>query len=132
MAKGRDAEPVKGRTARPAGKARGRRGEDPDAARVLQKRQFVSHVAARAGMRSAQVKDIVEATLAELGEAKPRGRPWPCRPWGALASTGSATCRGPRSSSCVCAAANATWPKALRTTTIRGFSLLQPVRAAAI
>ena len=74
MAKGRDAEPVKGRTARPAGKARGRRGEDPGAARVLQMRQFVIHVAARAGMRSAQVKDIVEATLAELGEAIASGQ----------------------------------------------------------
>lgn len=48
--------------------------DDPGAARVLQKRQFLSAVAHRAGLRNAQVKQIVEATLAELGDAIAAGR----------------------------------------------------------
>lgn len=47
---------------------------DPGAARVLQKRQFLSRIAHRAGMRNAEVRDIVEATLAELGEAIAAGQ----------------------------------------------------------
>ena len=49
-------------------------GEIPGSARVLQKRQFLSAVAQRSGMRSAQIKDIVEATLAELGDAIAAGQ----------------------------------------------------------
>lgn len=53
---------------RPAGH-KARDDDDPETAHVLQKRQFLSAVAHRAGMRNAQVKHIVEATLAELGDA---------------------------------------------------------------
>ncbi|SMO51327.1 HU family DNA-binding protein [Paracoccus laeviglucosivorans] len=47
---------------------------DPGTAKVLQKRQFLSRIAHRTGMRNAQIKDIVEATLAELGEAMAAGQ----------------------------------------------------------
>ncbi|MDQ7262293.1 HU family DNA-binding protein [Paracoccus sp. PS-1] len=42
---------------------------DPEAAKVLQKRQLLAQVARRTGLRSSEVKTVVEATLAELGEA---------------------------------------------------------------
>lgn len=48
--------------------------KDPGSAKVLQKRQFLSKIAARTGLRNAQVKDIVEATLAELGDAISSGQ----------------------------------------------------------
>ncbi|MFT4014641.1 MAG: HU family DNA-binding protein [Paracoccus sp. (in: a-proteobacteria)] len=46
----------------------------PSVARVLQKRQFISAVAQRTGLRSVQVKEIVDATLAELGDAIAAGQ----------------------------------------------------------
>ena len=42
---------------------------DPESARVLQKRQLVAHVVRRTGLRSSDIKPVVEATLAELGNA---------------------------------------------------------------
>ncbi|WP_230383031.1 HU family DNA-binding protein [Paracoccus shanxieyensis] len=47
---------------------------DPGTARVLQKRQFLARIAQRTGMRNAQIKEIVEATLAELGDAMAAGQ----------------------------------------------------------
>lgn len=61
------------RSMRPEGR-KSRDDDDPGTARVLQKRQFLSAVAHRAGMRNAQVKQIVEATLAELGDAIAAGQ----------------------------------------------------------
>lgn len=59
-------------------KGSGRRSErsedDPGTARVLQKRQFLNAVAQRSGMRPAQIKDVVEAVLAELGDAIASGQ----------------------------------------------------------
>ncbi len=43
--------------------------EGPGAAKVLQKRQLIARIAQRTGQKNAQVKPIVEATLAELGMA---------------------------------------------------------------
>ncbi|MFC3568883.1 HU family DNA-binding protein [Paracoccus sp. TOH] len=42
---------------------------DPETAKVLQKRQLLSQVARRTGLRNSEVKTVVEATLAELGDA---------------------------------------------------------------
>lgn len=42
---------------------------EPDNARVLQKRQLVARIAQRVGQRSTEVRAVVDATLAELGEA---------------------------------------------------------------
>ncbi len=42
---------------------------DPENAKVLQKRQLVAHVVRRTGLRSSDIKPVVEATLAELGDA---------------------------------------------------------------
>ena len=42
---------------------------DPENAKVLQKRQLVAHVVRRTGLRSTDIKPVVEATLAELGDA---------------------------------------------------------------
>lgn len=42
---------------------------DPENARVLQKRQLMAHVVRRTGLRSGDVRPVVEATLAELGNA---------------------------------------------------------------
>ena len=42
---------------------------DPENAKVLQKRQLVAHVVRRTGLRSSDIKPVVEATLAELGNA---------------------------------------------------------------
>ncbi|MFG6080912.1 HU family DNA-binding protein [Paracoccus litorisediminis] len=47
---------------------------DPDNATVLQKRQLVALIAQRVGRRNAEVREIVEATLAELGEAISAGQ----------------------------------------------------------
>lgn len=47
---------------------------DPGNAQVLQKRQLVARIAQRAGRRNAEVRDIVDATLAELGEAISAGQ----------------------------------------------------------
>ncbi|MCB1357043.1 MAG: HU family DNA-binding protein [Maritimibacter sp.] len=43
--------------------------DDPHPAKVLQKRQLLARVVQRTGLRSAEVKPVVEATLAELGDA---------------------------------------------------------------
>lgn len=58
----------------PQARRRGRIEDDPGTARVLQKRQFLNAVAQRSGMRSAQIKEVVEATLAELGDAIASGQ----------------------------------------------------------
>jgi nucleoid DNA-binding protein len=42
---------------------------DPESARVLQKRQLMALVVRRTGLRSSDIKPVVEATLAELGDA---------------------------------------------------------------
>lgn len=42
---------------------------DPESAKVLQKRQLMAHVVRRTGLRNSDVKPVVEATLAELGDA---------------------------------------------------------------
>ncbi|WP_347266800.1 DNA-binding protein [Paracoccus sp. (in: a-proteobacteria)] len=42
---------------------------DPETAKILQKRELLTNVAHRTGMRSAEIRIVVEATLAELGEA---------------------------------------------------------------
>lgn len=42
---------------------------DPQPAKVLQKRQLLTRVVQRTGLRSADIKPVVEATLAELGDA---------------------------------------------------------------
>jgi len=47
---------------------------DPANATVLQKRQFMNRIAQRTGQRNADIRDIVEATLAELGEAIAAGQ----------------------------------------------------------
>lgn len=56
------------------GRRSNRSEDDPGTARVLQKRQFLNAVAQRSGMRPAQIKDVVEATLAELGDAIASGQ----------------------------------------------------------
>ncbi|RDW13912.1 HU family DNA-binding protein [Paracoccus thiocyanatus] len=43
--------------------------DEPTPATVLQKRQLLAQVARRTGLRNSEVKAVVEATLAELGEA---------------------------------------------------------------
>ena len=43
--------------------------QDPHNAKVLQKRQLLAQVVRRTGLRSADIKPVVEATLAELGDA---------------------------------------------------------------
>ena len=50
------------------------RPSDPDNARVLQKRQLVSRIAQRVGRGNSEIRPIVEATLAELGEAISAGQ----------------------------------------------------------
>lgn len=42
---------------------------DPENAKVLQKRQLMAHVVRRTGLRSNDIRPVVEATLAELGNA---------------------------------------------------------------
>ncbi|MDQ7775029.1 MAG: HU family DNA-binding protein [Paracoccus aminovorans] len=42
---------------------------EPETAKVLQKRELLSLVGHRTGLRQNEIKTIVEATLAELGEA---------------------------------------------------------------
>ncbi|MTH33666.1 DNA-binding protein [Paracoccus limosus] len=58
----------------PQSRRRTRIEEDPGTARVLQKRQFLNAVALRSGLRPAQIKEVVEATLAELGDAIASGQ----------------------------------------------------------
>jgi len=53
---------------------RGAIPSDPANATVLQKRQFLNRIAQRTGQRSADIRDIVEATLAELGDAIAAGQ----------------------------------------------------------
>lgn len=53
---------------------RGMTPPDPANATVLQKRQFMNRIAQRTGQRNADIRDIVEATLAELGEAIAAGQ----------------------------------------------------------
>ena len=48
--------------------------KNPGAARVLQKRQFLNRIARRTGLRQSEIKDLVDATLAELGEAIAEGK----------------------------------------------------------
>ncbi|WP_374422166.1 HU family DNA-binding protein [Paracoccus sp. (in: a-proteobacteria)] len=43
--------------------------QDRHNAKVLQKRQLLAQVVRRTGLRSADIKPVVEATLAELGNA---------------------------------------------------------------
>ncbi len=42
---------------------------EPQSAKVLQKRQLLAQVVKRTGLRSADIKPVVEATLSELGHA---------------------------------------------------------------
>ena len=42
---------------------------DPANAKVLQKRQLMAQVVRRTGLRSSDIRPVVEATLAELGDA---------------------------------------------------------------
>ena len=42
---------------------------EPETAKVLQKRELLSRVGHRTGLRQNEIKTIVEATLAELGDA---------------------------------------------------------------
>jgi len=42
---------------------------EPEPAKVLQKRQLLAQVARRTSLRSSEVRTVVEATLAELGDA---------------------------------------------------------------
>ncbi|GLK66005.1 HU family DNA-binding protein [Paracoccus kondratievae] len=46
---------------------------EPETAKVLQKRQLMTQVARRTGLRNSDVKTVVEATLAELGDAMALG-----------------------------------------------------------
>ncbi|WP_313350208.1 HU family DNA-binding protein [Paracoccus sp. (in: a-proteobacteria)] len=55
--------------ARSGGKAQRDSFVEPEPAKVLQKRQLLAQVARRTGLRNTEVKTVVEATLAELGEA---------------------------------------------------------------
>ncbi|MTH80081.1 HU family DNA-binding protein [Paracoccus aestuariivivens] len=62
------------------GQGQGKKGqgqdnpEDPDNAKVLQKRQLIARIAHRVGRRNAEVRDVVEATLTELGDAISAGQ----------------------------------------------------------
>ncbi|MDS9468501.1 HU family DNA-binding protein [Paracoccus sp. MBLB3053] len=47
---------------------------DPGNAHVLQKRQFLAQIAQRTGLRNTEIKPVVEATLAELGDAIAAGK----------------------------------------------------------
>ncbi|MDT1063770.1 HU family DNA-binding protein [Paracoccus sp. CPCC 101403] len=47
---------------------------EPANATVLQKRQFLNRIAQRTGQRNADIRNIVEATLAELGDAIAAGQ----------------------------------------------------------
>ena len=42
---------------------------EPETAKVLQKRELLASVARRTGLRSSEIRIVVEATLAELGDA---------------------------------------------------------------
>ena len=55
--------------ARSEGKPQPREILEPEAAKVLQKRELLALVARRTGLRNSEIKTVVEATLAELGEA---------------------------------------------------------------
>lgn len=47
---------------------------EPKTAEVLQKRELLSRVGHRTGLRQNEIKTVVEATLAELGEAIAAGK----------------------------------------------------------
>ena len=48
-------------------------GKDPIPARVLHKREFLARVAAEVDLSRTQIRDIVEATLNQLGRAIAEG-----------------------------------------------------------
>lgn len=55
--------------ARSDGKQQTHRDSEPVTAKVLQKRELLSLVARRTGLPNTEIKTVVEATLAELGDA---------------------------------------------------------------
>lgn len=57
-------------------------GSDPGPAAVLAKREFVARVAENCGVPRAQVRAVVEATLAELGRAIAAGETLALPPFG--------------------------------------------------
>ena len=55
---------------------------DPIPARVLHKREFVGRVAEQLGMPRAQIREVVEATLEQLGDAIGEGETLSLPPFG--------------------------------------------------
>lgn len=57
-------------------------GKDPIPARILHKREFLARVAAEVDVPRAQIRDIVEATLNQLGRAIAEGETLALPPFG--------------------------------------------------
>ncbi|MFD2441621.1 hypothetical protein ACFSS8_18770 [Paracoccus kondratievae] len=108
---------------------------EPETAKVLQKRQLMTQVARRTGLRNSDVKTVVEATLAELGDAMALGMTLALPPWGGPGSAGATTAQEARSSPCAFAVACRAPIKTVRTSAAHEFFagiLLQLAHAAAI
>ena len=69
-------------------------GKDPVPARVLHKREFLGRVADELGLSRAQIRDIVEATLNQLGRAIGEGETLALPPFGKARVSRQATAKG--------------------------------------
>ena len=69
-------------------------GKDPIPARVLHKREFLARVAEELDLSRAQIRDIVEATLNQLGRAIGEGETLSLPPFGKARVTRQATAKG--------------------------------------
>ena len=69
-------------------------GEDPVPARILHKREFLARVAADVDLSRAQIRDVVEATLNQLGRAIAEGETLALPPFGKARVSRQATAKG--------------------------------------
>ena len=69
-------------------------GKDPIPARVLHKREFLARVAAEVDLSRTQIRDIVEATLNQLGRAITEGETLALPPFGKARVSRQATAKG--------------------------------------
>ena len=69
-------------------------GEDPVPARILHKREFLARVAAELDIPRAQIREIVEATLNQLGRAISDGETLALPPFGKARVSRQTTTRG--------------------------------------
>ena len=69
-------------------------GKDPIPARVLHKREFLARVAADVDLSRAQIREVVEATLNQLGRAIAEGETLALPPFGKARVSRQTTTRG--------------------------------------